>query len=285
MTVEIWSTTKFFFSPVFLSFTLAFSSLPLSVSFLSPQSLSCSVVLQMVINVKVLLKETELLLSGKMSMVIRFSPVKSFGIAIVQQWHQPYTVSVYVCAAVGSSSAGTVERSSQFCCSASPSAGWCFLVVSHHRTIRSWGEQAILHAVLQYSRYCLLTCLSVCRVLWQISQSEVGLQNSVLYQSSRKTKTTKIKRRVRLCLCQVRNSVPLSLSCFALFWDILLSHVDTSMILIIYYYKYLLIIFNPCSDIVDVSFLSAPVPFLWVSSPLGDRGGWGVAGVSVSYWI
>lgn len=34
-----------------------------------PQALSCSVVLHMVVNVKVLVRETELLLAGKMSMV------------------------------------------------------------------------------------------------------------------------------------------------------------------------------------------------------------------------
>lgn len=49
---------------------LTLISISLSLSLCLPlQALSCNVVLQMVVNVKVLLGETELLLAGKMSMV------------------------------------------------------------------------------------------------------------------------------------------------------------------------------------------------------------------------
>lgn len=50
-----------------------------------PQALSCSLVLQMVINVKVLLRETELLLAGKMSMVTVSSCQQRDGVRIVHQ--------------------------------------------------------------------------------------------------------------------------------------------------------------------------------------------------------
>ncbi len=50
---------------------------------------------------------------------------------------------------------------------------------------------------------CVFTCLSVFRVLWQTSLKEVGVQSSVLFRSSRKTKTTRTKRPALPSLCQV----------------------------------------------------------------------------------
>ncbi len=132
-------------SPLSLSLSLPSLSLspPVSLSpCLSLQALSCSFVLQMVVNVKALLSETELLLAGKMSMVTVSSDLcPSSDLTWSWSWSwSSWLLCVCVCAAAGSSSAGAVECGSEFCGSAAPSAGGCFLVVSRHRPLRQRGK-------------------------------------------------------------------------------------------------------------------------------------------------